>query len=109
MTLEDLIEEIVGNIFDEYDEEIKDFEKLDEDTCLINGTTSLDAVSDYLDTELPVEEYDTLSGFVIGQLDRIPGEDERPAVEYNGFLFEVEEVEEKRVAMVKVSKIHLSV
>ncbi|ADY55928.1 protein of unknown function DUF21 [Syntrophobotulus glycolicus DSM 8271] len=109
VTLEDLIEEIVGNIFDEYDEEIKDFEKLDEDTCLINGTTSLDAVSDYLDTELPVEEYDTLSGFVIGQLDRIPGEDERPAVEYNGFLFEVEEVEEKRVAMVKVSKIHLSV
>lgn len=105
VTLEDLIEEIVGNIFDEYDEEIKDFEKLDDNTFLINGTTSLDAVSDYLDIDLPVNEYDTLSGFVIGQLDRIPGEEERPTVEYNGFIFKVEDVEEKRVSQVKVSKI----
>jgi len=53
VTLEDLIEEIVGNIFDEDDEVERDIEKLDENTFIINGTTSLDIVKDYLKVELP--------------------------------------------------------
>ena len=104
-TLEDLIEEIVGNIFDEDDEEEKFFEKLDENTFMINGSASLDDVKDYLEVELPTEEYETLSGFVIGQLGRIPGKEDNPTVEFNGLLFKVEEVEEKRLAKVKVCKV----
>jgi Hemolysins and related proteins containing CBS domains len=104
VTLEDLIEEIVGNIFDEDDEEIKFFDKLDENTFMINGSTSLDDVKDYLDVELPIEEYETLSGFVIGQLGRIPGKEDNPTVEYNGLVFKVEGVEEKRLTKVKVCK-----
>lgn len=104
VTLEDLIEEIVGNIFDEDEEEEKLFDKIDENTFLINGSASLDEVKDYLDIELPVEEYDTLSGFVIGQLGRIPGKEDNPTVEFNGLVFKVEEVEEKRLAKVKVCR-----
>jgi len=104
VTMEDLVEEIVGNIFDEYDEEEKVFEKLDETTYLVNGTASLDAVKDYLEAELPVDEYETLSGFVIGQLGRIPGEEEKPEVEFNGLVFKVETVCEKKITKVKVCK-----
>ncbi|MDD2235121.1 MAG: hemolysin family protein [Desulfitobacteriaceae bacterium] len=104
VTLEDLIEEIVGNIFDEDEEEEKLFEQIDENTYLINGSASLDEVKDYLDVELPVEEYETLSGFVIGQLGRIPEKEDNPTVEFNGLVFKVEEVEEKRLAKIKVCK-----
>jgi putative hemolysin len=104
VTIEDLIEEIVGNIFDEYDEEEKDIEKIDENTYVISGSTSLDSVMDYLNVELPVEEYETLSGFVIGQLGRIPGKSDSPTIEFNGLLFKVEKVDEKRIAKVKVCR-----
>lgn len=104
VTLEDLIEEIVGNIFDEDDEIEKDFDKLDENTFVINGTTSLDAVRDYFEVELPTEDYDTLSGFVIGQLGRIPDDGDNPSIEFNGLVFKVDKVDEKRVAKVKVCK-----
>lgn len=104
VTIEDLIEEIVGNIFDEYDEEEKDFDKLDEHTFMISGAVSLDAVEDYLEVNLPTDEYETLSGFLIGHLGRIPAPGEKPLIEFNGLAFQVEEVEEKRVSLVKVHK-----
>jgi putative hemolysin len=105
VTLEDLIEEIVGNIFDEDDEEEKDFEKLDENTFIIKGTVSLDTVEDYLQVDLPTGEYETLSGFVVGQLGRIPRKEDKPVVEFDGLVFKVEEVDEKRVAKVKVCRV----
>jgi len=105
VTLEDLIEEIVGNIFDEDDEIELEFEKIDENTYMINGATSLDAVQDYLDVELPIEEYETLSGFLVGQLGRIPGKDDKPSLEFNSLVFKVEEVDEKRIAKVKVCRL----
>lgn len=104
VTIEDLLEEIVGNIFDEYDEEEKEFEKLDENTFIISGVTSLDQVTEVLDVDLPVDDYDTLSGFIIGQLGRIPEEGETPEVEFEEIVFKVEKVEEKRIARVKACK-----
>ncbi|UWG98665.1 hemolysin family protein [Dehalobacter sp. DCM] len=104
VTLEDLIEEIVGNIFDEDDEFEQEFEKLDDNTYMIFGSTSLDTVVEYLDVELPIEEYDTLSGFLVGQLGRIPENEEKPTVEFNGLVFKVEKVDEKRIAKVKVCR-----
>lgn len=105
VTIEDLLEEIVGNIFDEYDEEEKEFEKLDDNTFLIKGTADLEDVQEWLQVKLPVDDYETLSGFIIGQLGRIPGRKDKPSIEYEGLILKVEEVEEKRVSIVKVSKI----
>lgn len=105
VTIEDLLEEIVGNIFDEYDEEEKEFEKLDDNTFLIKGNADLDDVQEWLQVKLPVDDYETLSGFIIGQLGRIPGRKDKPSIEYEGLILKVEEVEEKRVSIVKVSKI----
>jgi len=104
VTIEDLIEEIMGNIFDEYDDEEPDIEKLDDNTFIIKGTVELDIVKDFFDADLPTEDYDTLSGFLIGQLGRIPEEKDTPELEYSGIIFKVEKVEEKRIAKVKVCK-----
>lgn len=104
VTMEDLIEEIVGNISDEYDEEEREVDKIDEGTFVIKGYVSLDTVAELLETELPVEEYETLSGFLIGQLGRIPQADEKPEIEFNGLVFKVKEMEGKKIARVKVCR-----
>lgn len=105
VTMEDLIEEIVGNILDEYDEEEKNIEKQDENTFIINGRVNLEMVGDLFDVKLPIDEYETLNGFIIGQLGRIPQEGERPEIEYNGLMFKVEEVKDKKITKVKVCKV----
>ena len=58
----------------------------------------------FLGVNLPIEEYETLSGFLIGQLGRIPGEDEKPIIEFDGLVFKVEKMEEKRISKVKAYK-----
>ena len=104
ITIEDVLEEIVGNIFDEYDEEEFEFKKIDDNTYLFDGSISLDTVEELIDMSLPVEEYDTLSGYVIGQLGKIPNKGEQPLVELENFVFKVEEVEEKRIVRIKVCR-----
>jgi putative hemolysin len=106
VTIEDLIEEIVGNIFDEHDEFDFDDEEiieLDSNTYLFPGTTNLYEVEDILNVELPTQEYDTLSGFVIGQLGYIPDGNAHPSIEYQNITFQVEEMNELRIMIVKVS------
>ncbi len=105
VTIEDLLEEIVGNIFDEHDEEIKEFEKIDEHTFLAEGTVSLNDLNDLLDVQLPEsDDYDTLGGFITGQLGRIPDEDEKPVVQYKGYIFQVENIEDRRITKVRIKK-----
>ncbi|WP_309121930.1 hemolysin family protein [Paenibacillus sp.] len=105
VTVEDLLEEIVGSILDEYDEEeAKEIELLDDHTYLIKGEVDLDVVQDVLDIKLPTEEYDTLSGFIIGELGTIPTGAEQASIERSGYAFEVQEMNRKRIAKVKVSK-----
>lgn len=105
ITLEDLIEEIIGNIFDEDDDAERDFTKVDDNTCIINGSVSLDDVKEFLGVDLPVNRYETLSGFIIGQLGRIPQPGETPLVDYAGLEFKVKEIDEKRIAKVIVSRV----
>jgi putative hemolysin len=105
VTLEDLVEEIVGNIFDEYDEEEKEIETIDETSYRINGSMDLDRVHEYLDIEMPDDEYETLSGFLIGQLGRIPTKGEKPEIEYGGYIFKVEQIDEKRITSVSAMKV----
>lgn len=106
VTIEDMIEEIVGNIFDEYDDpelDENEIEKIDDYNYYMIGTTNLYEVEDILDIKLPTQQYDTLSGFIIGQLGYIPRVDERPAIEYGNIVFAVDEMDDRRIVKVKVS------
>ncbi|MCL2391761.1 MAG: hemolysin family protein [Oscillospiraceae bacterium] len=106
VTMEDLVELIVGNIHDEYDDdELPDITEIGEHSYRILGTTGLEAVAEHLDVVLPTEEYDTLSGFLVGQLGYIPTEDEHPEMTYEGISFKVESIQEKRIAEVVVTKL----
>lgn len=103
VTMEDVIEEIVGNIFDEYDvEEEEDICPLGEDTYRINGTTDLGDVEELLGIVFEDDEdYDTLGGYLIGRLGRIPDDEEKPEITIGGWLFQVESIEEKRIEKVR--------
>lgn len=106
VTMEDLIEEVMGSIFDEYDdEESPEIDKIDDDTYIISGTASLEHVNETLLLELPTEEYDTLGGFVIGQIGRIPTNEEELEVVYEGVIFKVQGVYEKRIKQLFVNKL----
>lgn len=104
ITVEDLLEEIVGNIFDEHDEEELKYEKIDESTYLFDGSISLEQVSELIKVVLPVDDYDTLSGYIIGQLGQIPNQGEKPVVEIDNLVFKVEEIEDKTISRIKVCK-----
>ncbi|MGG0718275.1 hemolysin family protein [Robertmurraya massiliosenegalensis] len=106
VTMEDILEEIVGNIFDEYDEpelDYEEIEQIDENNYMMMGTTDLDDVEDMLKVDFPTEDYGTLSGFIIGQLGYIPDPEESPTIEYENHLFAVEEIKERRIVKVKVT------
>lgn len=106
-TIEDLVEEIVGNIFDEYDDRedaAEEIVKVDANTFLIEGIVSLDEVEKLLEIDLPVDEYETLSGFVIGLLKYFPEMNEHPSINYQNFSFKVEEMSERRIEKIKITK-----
>ena len=103
VTIEDLVEEIVGSISDEYDAvEQQDITPADNGSFIMLGSTELTKVQEQLGVDLPVDEYDTLSGFLIGLLRRIPLENEKPELEYNGILFIVKNIRDKKIITVKV-------
>ncbi len=104
VTMEDIIEELVGNIFDEYDEEEKEFEKIDDNTFMISGGVSIHELRKILNVEIPEGEYDTLSGYLIELLGRIPSDDEKPVIETKRVTYKIEEYEEKRILWVKACR-----
>ncbi len=104
VSLEDLLEEIVGNIFDEDDEIEYGIKKINENTYIANGMTTLEEISSHLDINLPLEEFDTLSGFIIGKLGSIPSKTEKPVMSYLGYEFMVLEADSKKISKVKISK-----
>ena len=104
VTMEDIIEELVGNIFDEYDDEEKEFEKIDDNTFLISGGVSIHDLRKILGVEIPEGEYDTLSGYLIELLGRIPSDDEKPVIETKRVTYKIEDYEEKRILWVKACR-----
>ncbi|WP_025724805.1 hemolysin family protein [Acholeplasma granularum] len=108
ITLEDLIEEILGNISDEYDEDDIEIQVLNENQYEIDGLIDLDDVEDLLSAGLPVDDYDTLSGFILGQLGRFPDEDEAIIVVFNNYRFEVLKYLDKIIERVLVTRIENS-
>src|SRR5919204_655890 len=101
VTLEDLLEEIVGEIEDEFDLPDESVEQVDEDTIRIDGTFPIDDFNEQFRTELPVEDYHTLAGFVFGQLGRAPEKGDE--ISHDGLVFRVEEVEGQRIDKLAVT------
>jgi len=103
VTIEDLIEEVMGNIFDEYDDTDDYIKKIDQNTYLVDGLVSINDINEALDLNLPSDNYDTIGGFVINLTGSIPRENETPIIEYENIVFKIEKVDEKRIDQLKIS------
>lgn len=101
VSMEDLIESVMGNIQDEYDDEEAEYSRIDEDNFDFEGTMLLDDVAEILGIEFPEElNYDTLGGFITDKLGRIPEENEHPVITYQNVEFTVVRTEEHRIEKV---------
>ncbi len=107
VTMEDLLEEIVGNIYDETDHKVEaEIELVEEDTWRIAGTTMLEDIAEALDIDLPLEEeYDTLGGLIFSQFTTIPQDGTNPEVTVHGLHIQVEKIEDHRVEYALVTKL----
>ncbi len=104
LTMEDILEELVGNIFDEYDDIEIEYEKIDDNTYLIDGGVSLYEFKKIVGIEIPEGDYETLSGYLIEKLGRLPEKDENIILEDEKLTYKVEEYEDKRIKKVKVCR-----
>ncbi len=103
VTMEDLIEEITGEIEDEYDEvEAPDIHKIDDHTYILDGAVLVDDLNAKLALHIDNEEFDTLSGFLVGQMGQIPEDDTQPTVNYKNLIFDVVRVKDKRIEIVRL-------
>ena len=100
VTLEDLLEEIVGEIEDEYDLPDDSVERIDDRHIRIHGTFSIDDFNEQFGTDLPQEDYHTIAGFVFGELGRAPQPGDE--VHHDGLRFKVEEVDGQRIERLEV-------
>lgn len=105
VAMEDILEEIVGNIMDEYDEDEAYIEDRGNDEYIIEGMTPLEELEEKFDIHFDEEEFDTLNGFLISKMDKIPDEDEQFEIVIDGYNFKVLTVENKMIHTVQVTKI----
>lgn len=102
VTMEDLLEAIVGNMQDEYDNEEEEFYQISDTLYTLDGSMSIEDVEKVLAVDIGNEDdYDTLGGLITDILDRIPGEDEQPVVRVSNVEFTVLKVEDRRIAKIK--------
>ena len=103
VTMEDIIEEIMGDIDDEYNESKNAIQKIDNNKFLVDGRTTLKEINDMLNIDIKSDYTDTLSGFLINIIGEIPHKEEEKIVEYNNIVFNISEVTEKRIKKVVIS------
>lgn len=103
VTMEDLIEEIVGSIEEEYQNKEPKITLVEENIYIVDGLFSLDALNYELGLDFYSDNYDTLSGFITGELERIPEEKEKIVLEYTNVRLEVLEIKDKRITKVKLT------
>ncbi|WP_279380166.1 hemolysin family protein [Sporosalibacterium faouarense] len=103
VTIEDLLEQIVGEIDDEFDEHILDIEEIEKDTYMLNGMTSIKHINEELDIKLPASRFDTINGLVLDILGTIPQEGSKPIVRYKNIEFKVEKVSDKRIELIRIT------
>ena len=102
LTLEDLVEAIMGNIQDEYDHEDEEISKIDDNTFTVDGTIDIEEIEELLGKTLPEGDYETLAGFIIDQLQFLPKDGEMNEVEFENVKFTVLKVDERRIEKIKV-------
>ena len=107
VTMEDLLEEIVGNIYDEFDPQAEqEITRVDEETWRISGLAQLDDVAEALDVELPLDEdYDTLGGLIFSQFTTIPEDGSTPELDCCGLHIRVEKIEDHRIETALVTRL----
>jgi putative hemolysin len=105
VALEDLLEEIVGNIQDEYDEEESLIISSDDKSITVKGSISLEELEDELNIVLHNDDFDTLNGLLISLMDRIPGDGETATLIYQGYQFDVLETRNKMTEQVRIMKL----
>ena len=108
LTLEDLVEAIMGNIQDEYDQEDEEIRKIDDNTFTVDGTIDIEEIEELIGKELPEGDYETLAGFIIDQLQFLPKDGEMNEVEFENVKFTVLKVDERRIEKIKVEITPLS-
>ena len=104
ITMEDILEELVGDIYDEYDEIEEEYQKIDDNTYIISGSMPIYDVNKLLKVKIPEGDYDTLSGYLQEEMGRIPEDEENPIIETKEVTFKIEEYEDKRILKVKACK-----
>ena len=104
VTMEDILEEIVGEIYDEYDKVEKKFEKIDEKTFIFEGDIPIYEVEKIIGIDIPEGDYDTLSGYLLENLERIPNDKEKPIFKTEKAIFKVEKCKENKILKVKIKK-----
>ena len=104
LTMEDILEELVGNIFDEYDDEEKMYEKIDDNTYMLRGNLTINEMKKILGIKIKDGDYDTLSGYLTENLGRVPDDDEQPVIEIDGMTYKIERYEDRRIIWVKACK-----
>lgn len=105
VTMEDLLEEIVGDIQDEYDAEEEDIILEESGSYLVKGMTNLEDLAETLEIEIEEEDFDTLNGLMISKLDHIPEENERGTVYSHGLQMDILEVKKKMITLARVTKL----
>ncbi len=105
VTIEDLLESIVGNMQDEYDNEQEEIEQVNETTFSLDGTSDIGEVEEILGVVFPEGEYDTVGGLIMSLLGRIPTEDENPVIECSGYSFTVNEVVDRRIERITAERL----
>jgi len=106
ITMEDVLESIVGSMQDEYDNEEEEIAKVSDTVFTIEGTAPLDEVAKLLGIDVPDDvEYDTVGGFLTGLLERIPDPDEQPEIEFDYVKFTVLSVEDRRIAAIRAERL----
>ena len=103
VTIEDLVEEIVGDIQDEYDREEKLYEQINENEYIFDAKISIDEFNELMDTHLDDADYETLGGFLYAQLDKIPNVGD--TVTFNDLTFTVLDHAGRRITQVRVERI----
>ena len=103
VTMEDVLEEIVGEIIDEYDKEIELFKKIDENTFIADGMINIDKINEILHVKIPEDDFETLGGFIYKLIEKVPREEEE--IIYKNIKIIIKRVIKNRIKRVKIIKL----
>ena len=103
--IRDFIKKYNLDAYDEYDLVQNNYEKIDENTFILNGGMSVGEVEKILDIKIPEGDYDTISGYLIEEIGRIPDKKEKPIIEKENVIYKIEKVEDMRIVKIKACKV----